>query len=70
MDGSVLEVWADGVQGLDGAGPNLVFDCLMDVEPVDQQQVDINCRTPSNPKRVCVVVAKLPRAIVREVRSN
>lgn len=70
-DGSVIEVWADSVEGL--AGPedqrDYLFGNLMDIRPEDQKGFDVTARTPANPSRVMVTVARFPRASVVRVAS-
>lgn len=66
VDGSRVQVWADAVQGL--AGPDddrdYLFGCLMDVDEAEQAGLEITARTPSNPRRVEVAVARFPRGSV------
>jgi hypothetical protein len=72
LDGSVVEVWADAVEGL--AGPedqrDYSFGCLMDIDPALQGEFEVTARTPSNPRRVEVLVARFPRATVRDIHSH
>ncbi len=71
LGGSVIEVWADSVEGL--AGPedqrDYLFGNLMDIRPEDQKGFDVTARTPTNPSRVVVPVARFPRASVVRVAS-
>lgn len=71
-DGSTVEVWADAVTGL--AGPDddrdYVFGVLMDVDPDQQPFFDVTARTPTNPRRVEVTVARFPRRAVVSVFSR
>ena len=70
-DGSVIEVWADSVEGL--AGPedqrDYLFGNLMDIRPEDQKGFDVTARTLTNPSRVVVTVARFPRASVVRAAS-
>lgn len=70
-DGSVVDVWADSVEGL--AGPedqrDYRFCALMDISPQDQPGFDVVARTPGNPGRVVVTVALFPRSSVAAVSS-
>jgi hypothetical protein len=70
-DGSVVDVWADSVEGL--AGPedqrDYLFGNLMDIAPADQQAFEVTARTPANPSRVVVTVARFPRPSVRRVTT-
>lgn len=72
QDGSVVDVWADAVAGL--AGPDdqrdYSFGCLMDIDPALQSKFEVTARTPSNPRRVEVLVARFPRATVRDIQSH
>lgn len=68
-DGSTVDVWADGLTGT--SGPNddrdYEFGYLMDIDPSLQGEFEVTARTPSNPNRVHVVVARFPRASVRKI---
>ena len=68
-DGLVVDVWADSVQGL--AGPedqrDYRFCNLMDVPPDRQGEFEIVGRTPTNPRRVIVTVARFPRTSVLRI---
>ena len=70
-DGSEVDVWADAVTGC--AGPDddsdYVFGVLMDMDLDQQVLVEVTARTPSNPRRVEVAVARFPRQAVAKVRS-
>jgi len=58
-DGSIVEVWADSLKGV--AGPDddrdYAFGCPMDIDPAVQGDFEISARTPSDPRRVEVLVA-------------
>jgi hypothetical protein len=71
LDGSVVDVYADSVTGLSGPDDtrDYVFDTLMDVSPELQVEFEVTARTPSDPQRVEVMVARFPRATVRDVSS-
>ena len=68
-DGSVVDVWADSVEGT--AGPDdhrdYRFCALMDVSPQDQPGFDVVARTPADPNRVVVTVARFPRSSVANI---
>jgi len=66
-DGSKVDVWADAVTGIAGTEDDrdYEFGCLMDIDPELQVEFEVSARTPSNPRRVEVVVARFPRAAVR-----
>ena len=70
-DGSVVDVWADSVEGL--AGPqdqrDYLFGNLMYIDPADQHDFDVTARTPANPSRVVVTVARFPRLSVLGITS-
>ncbi len=71
-DGCVVLIWADGVEGLSGPEGvrDYLFSNLIDV-PVDEQEAfDVTARTPANPQRVVVTVARFPRSAVRDVESG
>ena len=71
VDGSAVDVWADAMTGLSGLEDerDYEFSCLMDIEPELQEQFEITARTPSNPRRVEVQVARFPRAAVTDIWS-
>ena len=68
-DGSVVEIWADSVEGLSGPEDDrdYLFSNLMDIAPSDQASFDVTARTPTNPARVAVTVARFPRSAVIKV---
>jgi hypothetical protein len=70
-DGSVIHVYADAVTGLSGPDDtrDYVFGSLMDISPELQDDFEVTARTPSDPARVEVMVARFPRAAVRDVSS-
>jgi hypothetical protein len=72
VDGSVVEVWADGVEGLAGPEDNRdhLFSNLVDVPPSEQAAFEVNARTPTRPERVSVTVARFPRNAVVEVQTT
>jgi hypothetical protein len=65
-DGSAVEIWADSAEG--SAGPDdtrdYTFCSLMDIDEAEQDGFEIVDRTPSNPRRVLVAVARFPRSAV------
>lgn len=61
IGGQTMTVWADGYSRHPG---ELVFSVLADVHPDDQAALDITGRTPTNPRRVIVSVARVPTALV------
>jgi len=67
-----VDVWADSVEGL--AGPedqrDYSFGSLMDVALVDQRGFNITARSPTDPDRVVVTVARFPRAYVLAITST
>src|SRR5690348_7110995 len=68
-DGSVVDVWANSVEGLGGPEDrrDYLFGNLMDIAPAEQCAFDITATTPANPSRVIVTVARFPRSSVRHV---
>ena len=70
-DGSVVDVWAHSVEGL--AAPedqrDYRFCVLMDISPQDQSGFDVVARTPADPNRVDVTVARFPRRLVADISS-
>lgn len=70
-DDSRVDVWADTMTGLSGPEDqrDYEFGVLMDIEPALQVEFDVTARTPSNPSRVEVCVARFPRSSVKDVHS-
>ncbi|PWU44815.1 hypothetical protein DLJ46_23940 [Micromonospora globispora] len=59
--GAVMELAADAYSEADG---QLLFNVLVDATADEQDQMVIDWRIPNNPRRVGVVVAKVPTAEV------
>ncbi|SOD73917.1 hypothetical protein SAMN05892883_3109 [Jatrophihabitans sp. GAS493] len=72
VDGAQVDVWADAVTGSSGPDDarDYAFGVLMDIDPNLQDQFDVTARTPSNPGRVEVCVARFPRSSVLDVSSG
>jgi hypothetical protein len=71
-DGREVDIWADSVTGLTektAEDERIVFGNLMDIDPEHQSDFDVTARTPTNNRRVVVVVARFERLSVRDVRS-
>jgi hypothetical protein len=68
-DGSEVEVWSHSVEGLSGPEDDrdYVFGVLMDIEPELQEEFEVTARTPANPRRVEVAVARFPRVSVQVI---
>jgi hypothetical protein len=62
----IVEVWADSVGECDG---DLVFSVLVDASPDEQADMEVTGRTPTNPARVIVTVARFPSSVVDDYRS-
>jgi hypothetical protein len=71
-DGSTVDVWAYAATGLSGPDDDrdYVFGVLMDVDVDMQGSFEVTAKTPSNPRRVQVTVARFPRESVREVTMD
>ena len=71
-DGSLVQVWADSVEGLAGSEDrrDYRFCCLMDVERASQFRLDVVGETVPPSERVIVTVAKFPRGSVKAVSSG
>ena len=67
VDGETLEVWADGYSETEGW---YEFTVLVDADASEQEQLEIVGRTPSNPGRVLVTVARVPQQIVTSIRGG
>jgi len=67
-DGEVVSVWADSFSEDDG---NYVFGALVDASRDEQEypNIEITNRTPSNPDRVVVTVARFPCSAVASIAS-
>ena len=66
-DDSVVEVWADGFQELDGF---YSYGVLVDAEGDVGGEVFVTNRTPSNPDRVVTAPARFPLPAVREINGG
>ena len=66
-DGSVVEVWADGFQELDGV---YSFGVLVAAEGEEGSTLLVTNRTPSNPDRLVIALAQFPVSAVAEIRST
>ncbi|WP_214109713.1 hypothetical protein [Acrocarpospora catenulata] len=62
--GSVIELAADCYSEADG---DLLFSILVDATPEEQSQMVVEGRTPYDPARVIVLVAKIPVAEVADI---
>jgi hypothetical protein len=64
IDGTVVEVWADGFSR---DGEHYTFSSLFDLENGEELPADalVVGEAPSNPARVAVAVARFPKAGVR-----
>jgi hypothetical protein len=65
-EGSVVEVWADGYQEIDGV---YSFGVLVDAEGEVGSGVLVTNRTPSDPDRLVIALAQFPVSAVAEIRS-
>ena len=70
-DGLVVDVWADSVEGLCGSEDqrDYHFGNLMDNALDKQSGFEIAGRTPANPGRVLVTVARFPRGSVTRIET-
>jgi hypothetical protein len=66
IGGALSRLLADGYSEADGAG---VFSVLVDAEESEQEHLEIAGRTPSNPHRVLIVVARFPVDTVTKILS-
>ena len=65
-DGTVVVVWADGYQELDGL---YSFGVLVDGEGEVGDEVLVTNRTPSNPDRLVIALAQFPVSAVAQIGS-
>lgn len=61
VGGQTMSIWACGYSRHPG---ELVFSVLADVEPADQESLQITGRSPTNPLRVDVIVARVPTELL------
>ncbi|WBP85835.1 hypothetical protein [Kitasatospora cathayae] len=64
QDGALLELWADEYGVEHGA-----YEFSVLVRATEQEQAEIVARTPADPRRVMVVVARLPTGSVQDVHT-
>jgi hypothetical protein len=71
-DGSQIEIWAHAVAGLSDSEDDrdYVFGVLMDIGPELQSEFEVTARTPANPSRVEVAVARFPRTSVQDIMGG
>jgi len=62
VNGSVVEVWADGYSEVEGT---LVFSILVDATTDEQQVLEVTGPSPSRPERVIITVARFPMVTVQ-----
>jgi hypothetical protein len=67
VDGSVVRVWADGYQTEDGHHD---FGLLVDTEGAELDTVSVTNRTPRDPDRVVISVARLPVTAVADISGG
>ncbi|MFF2074261.1 hypothetical protein ACFVXG_05820 [Kitasatospora sp. NPDC058162] len=65
-DGALLELWADGYRVEDGA---YEFSVLVRATAEEQAGAEVLARTPADPRRVMVAVARLATASVQDVHT-
>jgi hypothetical protein len=67
--GARLAVWADGYSE---SGDDLVFSVLVDRDADEPaiSAVEVVGTTPSNPRRVEIVIARIPRLAVSDIVSG
>ena len=64
--GHTVQVWADGYTE---EADSFVFSALVDATETEQANLDITARTPSNPERVIIVIARFPTDSVDSILS-
>lgn len=64
--GGLVHVWADGYS-IDGGC--YVFDVLATASLEYQAGVAVTAKTPTDPERVCVAVARIPASAVEELHT-
>jgi hypothetical protein len=67
--GADVIVWADAYSQ---EGPEYVFGSLVDATAEEQQYdgLQVTARTPANPQRVEIAVARIPKAVVARISSQ
>jgi hypothetical protein len=71
-DGSQVEIWAGSLTGSSEPGDDrdYTFSVVVDdVEPEAQADFEVTARTPNDPRRVVVAVARFPRNSVQDIWS-
>ena len=61
VGGAEVTIWADSRGEEDG---DLVFSNLVDAAEEEQAEIEVTGRTPKNPRRVVMTVARIPLDIV------
>lgn len=64
--GALMHVWADGYSIVRG---HYVFDVLATASVAYQAEVEVTVRTPADPERVCIAVARIPVGAVEELHT-
>jgi hypothetical protein len=64
--GSIVDVWADGFEALEGY---FVFTALVDAERTPDESILVVNRTPTNPLRLDVALARFPVTEVSDISS-
>ncbi len=66
QSGALIVLWADAYATEENA---YVFSVLVRATATEQVELDVTARTPADPARVAVTVARIPRAEVRHVHT-
>ncbi|GAA1846871.1 hypothetical protein [Asanoa iriomotensis] len=65
--GEIIELAADGYSRTDG---DLLFSILVDATVAEQADVRVIGRTPTDPERVIILVARIPERAVAEIHGG
>ena len=66
-DGHTLVVWADSYRQTDA---EYVFGALADGTASEQAALDIDARTPTDPSKIVVVLARIPSDLVETISGG
>ncbi|MET8545102.1 hypothetical protein ABZW03_31325 [Kitasatospora sp. NPDC004799] len=66
QSGALIELWADGYTEDEGA---YLFSLLVRATEAEQAELDVTARTPADPSRVAITVARIPLSEVRDLHT-
>ncbi|MFD8594992.1 hypothetical protein ACFV1L_08320 [Kitasatospora sp. NPDC059646] len=66
QSGALIELWADAYTTDEGA---YVFSALVRATEAEQAELDVTARTPADPSRVAIAVARVPLTEVKNLHT-